>query len=598
MTDSKIKEILKKGRIILLIILLLFALISIHPNPWNEGVAVRSVAKNSAAYEAGISSPLGTDKPMFREIIKKINGKTIKDADEYKEIIKTFQADDLVSIETATNFEKQGEKRKFSFFKIKKEYTLTVKPLLKITQLNETEEKLVNKTIEVNETAEDGSITTVEKIIEEKIIVPKTTEDVIGVEDIGLTVYDAPTTNLKKGLDLEGGTRVLLEPETVISEEDMDIVISNLRQRLNVYGLSDIIIREAGEFLSDKKYIIVEVAGATEDDVKDLIGKQGKFEAKIKNVTVFKGGQDIKSVCRTPDCSFPVDPRRPCGQIAPQQYQCSFSFGITLSIESAQKQADETKNLEIVTGSAGESYLSENIDFYLDDELVDSLKIGSELKGKADTQIALSGPGSGITRQEAIQDSAKNMKRLQTILITGSLPVKLNIAKVDTISPILGKEFVKNALLIGALAILAVVCVVAVKYRKVAVIIPMAITMISELILILGFATLVNWQLDLASIAAIIVAIGTGVDNQIVITDETLKSSKGTEYLNWKEKFKRAFYIIMGSYLTVVVALLPLLTAGAGLLKGFALTTIAGVTFGVFITRPAFASMLEVLFKE
>jgi len=37
--------------------------------------------------------------------------------------------------------------------------------------------------------------------------------------------------------------------------------------------------------------------------------------------------------------------------------------------------------------------------------------------------------------------------------------------------------------------------------------------------------------------------------------------------------------------------------AGAGLIKGFALTTIAGVTIGVFITRPAFAAMIEKLLK-
>ena len=60
---------------------------------------------------------------------------------------------------------------------------------------------------------------------------------------------------------------------------------------------------------------------------------------------------------------------------------------------------------------------------------------------------------------------------------------------------------------------------------------------------------------------------------------------------------KMAFFIIMGAYFTTVVAMLPLLFAGAGLLKGFALTTIAGVSIGVFITRPAYAAMVEKLLK-
>ncbi len=43
--------------------------------------------------------------------------------------------------------------------------------------------------------------------------------------------------------------------------------------------------------------------------------------------------------------------------------------------------------------------------------------------------------------------------------------------------------------------------------------------------------------------------------------------------------------------------MIPLLFAGAGLLKGFALTTIVGATMGVFISRPAFAEVIEILLK-
>jgi len=54
----------------------------------------------------------------------------------------------------------------------------------------------------------------------------------------------------------------------------------------------------------------------------------------------------------------------------------------------------------------------------------------------------------------------------------------------------------------------------------------------------------------------------------------------------------------MASYFTTMVALIPLLFAGAGLLKGFAITTMMGITFGVFITRPAYAAIAEILLKE
>jgi len=115
--------------------------------------------------------------------------------------------------------------------------------------------------------------------------------------------------------------------------------------------------------------------------------------------------------------------------------------------------------------------------------------------------------------------------------------------------------------------------------------------------LLLGVAALIGWNIDMAAVAGIIIAIGIGVDHQIVIADETLSGRKGIVY-DWKQRIKNAFSIIMASYFTVVVALIPLIFAGAGLLKGFAITTIIGASIGVFISRPVFARVIEILLKE
>jgi len=411
-------------------------------------------------------------------------------------------------------------------------------------------------------------------------------------EDIGLRVYDAPKTNIRKGLDLQGGTRVLLQPETELSQYDISILIDNMKERLNVYGLSDIVIRDAND-LTGNQYVVVEIAGATEEEIKDLLARQGKFEAKIGNKTVFKGGNDIVYVGRSAQ-----DARIEQCNPSNGQWVCRFSFSITLSTEAAQRQADATKDLTVVYDSiSGRSdYLSEKLELYLDDKKVDELNIGADLKGQAVTQIAISGPGAGINQQDAAFNTAQNMKRLQTILITGSLPVKLNIVKSDAISPVLGEGFVKNAIFMSLLAIISVAIVIGIRYRKLLIVIPILITMLSEVIILLGVAAFIGWNIDMAAIAGILVAIGTGVDDQIVITDETLKGETATVY-NWKEKVKRAFLIIMLAYLTVVVAMIPLIFAGAGLLKGFAITTIIGVTIGVFITRPAYSSFVEIMLK-
>ena len=60
-----------------------------------------------------------------------------------------------------------------------------------------------------------------------------------------------------------------------------------------------------------------------------------------------------------------------------------------------------------------------------------------------------------------------------------------------------------------------------------------------------------------------------------------------------REGIKLAFFVIVGSFLTNVASMLPLFWTGAGMLRGFALTTILGVSVGILITRPAFADIIK-----
>ena len=413
-------------------------------------------------------------------------------------------------------------------------------------------------------------------------------------EKPGITLGEVAKNNIVLGLDLAGGTRVLLQPvsDEEISDRQISDLISVLDNRLNVYGLSDLSIRSAKDW-EGNKFVLVEIAGASREEVKELIGKQGVFEAKIGDESVFTGSnKDITFVCKDDGTCSGI---RSCDQSGDGWF-CGFEFVIHLSPQAAQRHADITGNLAVNTTETGRQILEKTIDFYLDEKNVDSLNIAADLKGKASTSIAITGPGTGASREDALDNARENMKKLQTILITGSLPLKLEIVKLDTISPILGKSFINNSLLIGLLAILVVSLVVFIRYRRLKITIPMFVTSISEVLLILGVASLIGWRLDIAAIAGIIAAVGTGVDHQIIITDEVLKGSE--RYFNWKQKLKRAFGIIMSAYFTTLVAMTPLLFAGAGLLRGFALTTIIGITMGVLITRPAFAAVIEVLLEE
>ncbi len=397
-----------------------------------------------------------------------------------------------------------------------------------------------------------------------------------------IIVENIPRTSIRTGLDLRGGARALVKPEISISETQLQDLVDISRNRFNVFGLSDVSIKGVSD-LSGERFMLVEVAGATPADLEELISKQGKFEAKIANKTVFIGGEnDISDVCRHPNCGAVIEqPVR-----SQDGYASRFTFPIYLREAAAQKHADITRNLSLdETGQ----YLNESLYLYIDDKEVDSLLIGSSLRGLVTTQISIQGSGFGATQEEAVSDAKESMNKLQTILLTGSLPYKLEIVKLDTISPTLGKEFISSILTAAIAAIFAVSVIIFARYRDVKASLAILLTSFSELFIILGVAAMVKWNLDLPSIAGILATVGTGVDQQIIILDE----ASGERSLSVKERLKRASSIILSAYLTVVAAMIPLYWAGAGLFKGFALTTIIGVTTGVLITRPAFADIIK-----
>ena len=402
-----------------------------------------------------------------------------------------------------------------------------------------------------------------------------------------LSVKEIPKTRIKTGLDLSGGARALVTAgEKDLTAAELNDLIAVTNERLNVYGLKDVQIRPVTD-LSGKNHMLIEIAGSTPKELEDLIAKQGKFEAKIGNETVFSGGdKDVTYVARTGQqsgifsCSKNTE-----GNI------CSFRFAISLSEAAAKRHAKITNALG--TDAENPQYLDQKLDLYLDEQLTDSLYIGRDLKGSETTQISISGSGTGATREEAYDNAMTNMKQFQTVMITGSLPFKLQIEKLDTISPLLGKEFINTIFLAGLISILAVGIMIFLRYRKIKLSLAVLLTSLSEVAIILGISALFSRNLDLPSIAGIIAAIGTGVDSQIIILDESQQST-----LSLNQRIKRALFIILGTYVTTLFALLPLIWAGAGLLKGFAITTIIGISTGVFITRPAFSEIVKRILKD
>lgn len=441
---------------------------------------------------------------------------------------------------------------------------------------------------------------------------------------------NAGQTNIKFGLDIKGGTRAFVsvnstEPETVKH------VLETLGNRINFFGLKEASFRQV-----DKSYIEISMAGGNPQELGSLLEQQGRFEAKIPvllqvknnastlklgkayNISVLPDSAAIDGKTYAKGDSFAIegvnfsfsgisqksinltstvftgddikavfyDPQR--SRVQPVQGGYVWSFAVQLSPEGAGRFAKVTKNLDVVPGPQ-ESYLSSQIYFYLDDEVLDSLNIVSTLKGREETEISITGSAASI------DESAKERSRLQSILRSGALPVSIEIVQMDSISPTLGEGFLRSAMLAAAAAMLGILAVVVVRYRKFKIVLPMIVTAISEVLIILGVSVAIGWTIDVAAVAGIIAAVGTGIDSQIIIIDQTLRKEK-IETL--REKLRDAFFIIFGAAGTVIAAMLPLMIIGFGALRGFAITTMIGVFVGILITRPAFGAIVERIVKD
>jgi preprotein translocase subunit SecD len=368
---------------------------------------------------------------------------------------------------------------------------------------------------------------------------------------------------IDQGLDLKGGSTIQLQLEQPVDTATMNTVTSVLDKRLNIFGVKDVKVYPSGN-----QNVIVEIAGVQPDDVAKIVGSNGKFEAKINNQTALVGS-DITQVKTY--------------QVTGNEWQVPF----TVSLEGANRFA------QVAKGQAGVP-----VEMYLDDQLITSPEVADELAtGQASTDVQIS--GTEATKEEA-QAQAKS---IHTLLQSGALPVKVKIVGVSSVSAELGDQFINGALIAGVLALLVIAAIIILRYRNPILVIPIMLTSIAELILILGTAAVISWNIDLAAIAGILAAIGTGVDDQIIITDEVIKGfSEKKKIAGVRKHIKSAFFIIFAAAGTLIAAMLPLFyigfsrgATGIGVLSGFAFTTVLGVLIGIFITRPVYAKFIEMM---
>ena len=191
--------------------------------------------------------------------------------------------------------------------------------------------------------------------------------------------------------------------------------------------------------------------------------------------------------------------------------------------------------------------------------------------------------------------SEQEARDLARILEFGAVPVQFAVSQVQTVSPTLGSDSLRAAIISGLVGLGLVFLLMLAYYRFVAVIVffGLAVSIALQFSIITYLSKTNGLALSLAGIAGIIVSIGIAVDSYIVFF-ERLKDEL-TSGRTLRNSAQRSFE---GAWRTVLAAdTVSFLAAGVlwwltvGSVRGFAfflgLATLADIAIVWFFTRPA-----------
>ncbi len=359
-----------------------------------------------------------------------------------------------------------------------------------------------------------------------------------------------------------------------VSPETFELTMKILSDKINVLGLMDAPIRSIGD-----KFLLIDLAGVDISTARNIIGNPGKFEIRIQTVD-----NESAHVLYGDDISRVDIPQK-----ADRSKYSPWGTPFQLSEVGAAKFREAAINYGAVDAPK-----AHNLIMLLDGKTIYDAPLSLDLA----KSIKSSSVSSLVASTGVGDESLKAARELQVHLSAGALPVNVDIVGSGQVPAPLGAMFKQQAGIAGLLALVAVSAMVSMRYRRREIILPMLATSFSEVLILLGFAAAVGWELDLPSVAGIITVIGTGIDQLVIITDETMCMEVAPSTKLYSMRLGNAFRIIFGAAATTIVAMCPLIWMGLGVLGGFAIVTVVGVLVGTLFTRPAYARILRALLIE
>lgn len=378
---------------------------------------------------------------------------------------------------------------------------------------------------------------------------------------------------LKLGLDLQGGTELILQTDMEkIGLQDRDEALRSAKEvierRVNLYGVSEAVVQTSK--VGDLRRIIVELPGLKDASAAaQLIGQTAQLE--------------FRELPATASAQGPAE-FIPTGLTGADLKKASPTFGgsgdtqsgpqvqITFTEDGAKKFAEITKR-----------NIGKPLAIYLDNQLISAPIVQQEIIG-----------GNAVINGKFTTDEAKN---LAVLLNAGAIPVPIKIIDQRTIGPTLGQESINKSIVAGAIGLIVVMVYMGLYYGLLGVVADLALIIYALIVLAVFKVSAVT--LTLAGIAGFILSIGMAVDANILIFErmkEEIRWGKSKTFA-LQLGFDRAWTSIWASNVSSLITAVILYYFGTSLVKGFAITLAIGVLVSMFSAITVTRTLLRFIIR-
>lgn len=371
----------------------------------------------------------------------------------------------------------------------------------------------------------------------------------------------------KLGLDLVGGSRLVLEAQTTdtiakITPEMMDSLRFAIENRVNKLGVAETVVQQVGD-----KRLLIEIPNISDiEKAKEFLGETAELDFRKEGPPLNGQPTWISTGLSGKDLSRAI--------LSTNSQTGEWVVDLQFNDKGTRKFADLTTKL-----------VGKPMAIFFNGELQSAPVIREPIIG-GNAQI--SGGENGFQYEEA--------KKMVDLLNAGALPVPAKIIEENTVGPTLGADSVQKSKVAGAIGLGLVMIFMIAFYRLPGLIADIALVCYS-IILFALFKT-IPVTLTLAGIAGFILSIGMAVDANILIferTKEELRAGR-TLFTAINAGFDRAFTSIFDSNMSTIITCVILYMLGTSVVKGFALTLALGVMVSMFSAITITKNFMHLIF--